>query len=121
MAALDSLFFGLSKSLIDQFGGSASLQTISETFTPATGLTSETVAAQAVKISPPDPVDLSAVDGSLVQAGDMTTLIAAKGLTSAPVANSSRLVFDGDTWQAVGVEPIYSGDDIAAYRIQLRR
>ena len=121
MGAFDSLFRNLADSLITQFGGTGILRDISTSFTPATGLVVETPTDQTVSLSPPSPVELSAIDGTLVQEGDMTTLVAALGLTNVPVANETRLVFAGETWQVTIVDPIYSGDQVAAYQLGLRQ
>ena len=121
MATLDALFPGLAARLIDRFGATASLETVSKSDDLATGKVNETATAASVKITPPEPFTVGLIDGTLVEAGDMTTLVAAEGLNTAPHTNRDRLVFSGETWQIVGVEPIYSGDVAAAYRLQLRR
>ena len=121
MAKLDATFRNLAVKLTNDFGGTATLETVTKTHIPATGLTSETVTTQSVKISQPEPFEIGAIDGTLVQEGDMTTLLAAKGLTNVPVANESRLIFDTETWQITGVDPIYSGDQVAAYQMRLRQ
>jgi hypothetical protein len=36
------------------------------------------------------------------------------------LVNCDRLMFAADTWQIVAVDPIYSGDSVVAYRLQLR-
>lgn len=121
MATLDALFPGLAARLIDTFGATASLETVSKTDDLASGKVSESVSATAVKITPPEPFAIGAIDSTLVQAGDVTTLVAAQGTSATPVANRDRLVFAAQTWQIVAVDPIYSGDAVAAYRLQLRR
>jgi len=121
MATLDALFPGLAARLIDQFGATASLETVTKTDDPATGKVAETVSAASVKLTPPEPFSIGPIDGSLVEAGDMATLVAAPGLNAAPTANRDRLVFASEAWQIVAVDPIYSGDAAAAYRLQLRR
>lgn len=121
MVTLDALFPGLTARLIGQFGASASLETVSKTDDLATGKVSESVTAAAIKITPPEPFTIGLTDGTLVEAGDMTTLVAAQGLSAAPAANHDRLVFAAVTWRIVAVDPIYSGDTPTAYRLQLRR
>ena len=120
MATLDALFPGLAARLIDQFGATASLETVTKTDDLATGKVAETVSAASVKITPPEPFTIGLIDGSLVKAGDMTTLVAAQSLSTVPTANRDRLVFAAEIWQIVAVAPIYSGDAAAAYRLQLR-
>ena len=120
MARLDALFPGLAARLIDQFGATASLETVTKSDDLATGKVTESVSARSVKITPPEPFTVGLIDGTLVEAGDMTTLVAAQALTAAPAANRDRLVFASERWQVVAVAPIYSGDAAAAYRLQLR-
>ena len=120
MATLDALFPGLAARLIDRFGATASLETVTKTDDLASGKVTETVAAAAIKITPPEPFTVGLIDGTLVEAGDLTTLVAAQGLGAAPAANRDRLVFAAEAWQIVAVDPIYSGDAVTAYRLQLR-
>ncbi len=121
MATLDALFPGLAARLIERFGATASLETVAKTDDLATGKVTESVSANSVKITPPEPFSVGLIDGTLIEAGDMTTLVAAQGLSAAPVGNRDRLVFANEAWQIVTVDPIYSGDSVAAYRVQLRR
>lgn len=121
MSTLDSLFPGLAMRVIDGFGATASLEMVAKTDDLETGKVAETVVATDVKIAPPEPFSIGFADGTLVEAGDMTTLAAAQSFVTVPVANRDRLVFDGQRWQIVTVDPIYSGDAVAAYRLQLRR
>lgn len=121
MATLDALFPGLAARMIDQFGATASLETVSKTDDLATGKVSECVTVAAIKITPPEPFTIGLIDGTLVEAGDMTTLAVAQGLSAAPAANRDRLVFASETWRIVAVDPIYSGDTATAYRLHLRR
>lgn len=77
MATLDALFPGLAARLIDKFGATAALETVSKTENLVSGKVSESVAAATVKITPPEPYAIGLIDGTLVEAGDMTTLVAA--------------------------------------------
>lgn len=120
MATLDALFPGLAARLIDRFGATAMLETVSKSDDLVSGNVTESVSSVELKITPPEPFTIGLIDGTLVEAGDMTTLVAAKNLSVAPVANRDRLVFAGERWQIVAIDPIYSGDEATAYRLQLR-
>ena len=120
MATLDALFPGLAARLIDKFGATASLESVTKTEDLASGKVAESVSAAPVKITPPEPFSVGFIDGTLVEAGDLTTLVAAQGLSAAPTANRDRLVFASQAWQIVAVDPIYGGDVVTAYRLQLR-
>lgn len=121
MANLDTVFPGLAARLIDQFGATASLEMVSKTDDLVTGKVTESISAKNVRITPPEPFSVGLIDGTLVEAGDMSTLVAAEGLAASPVANRDRLVFADEAWQIVSIDPIYSGELAAAYRLQLRR
>ena len=121
MTVLDRFFPRLAERLIDKFGAAATLETVAKTEDLVTGKVGESVVASPVKITPPEPFAIGQIDGSLIQAGDMATVIAAKGLNAVPAANRDRLIFASETWQVVAVDPIYSGDSVTAYRLQLRR
>lgn len=120
MATLDALFPGLAARLIDRFGAVASLETVTKVDDLVSGNVTETAVTAKIKITPPEPFTIGLIDGTLVEAGDMTTLVAGQDMATAPTANRDRLVFAADTWQIVAVDPIYSGDLVAAYRLQLR-
>lgn len=121
MTTLDKILPGLAERLIDKFGAGASLEIVTKTDDLASGKVSESVVATPVNITPTEPFAIGQIDGTLVQAGDLITLAAAQGLSTAPVANRDRLVFASETWQVVAVDPVYSGDSVAAYRLHLRR
>ncbi len=120
MATLDVLFPGLTVRLIDRFGAMASLEVVTKTDDLVSGNVTETVVSTEIKITPPEPFTVGLIDGSLVEAGDMTSLVAARDLTARPAINRDRLVFALESWQIVAVDPIYSGDTATAYRLQLR-
>lgn len=121
MAKLDAFFPELAERLIARFGAAASLQTVTKTANLESGQVTETVVAAPVRITPPEPFSIGVIDGSLVEAGDLTTLVAGRGLIEPPVANRDRLELSGEIWQIVSASPIRSGDAVAAYRLQLRR
>lgn len=121
MATLDALFRDLAKTLIADFGTTATLRSTTATYSAATGKNSETTSDVSVEISPPAPVSANRINDTTVLVGDMECLVAAKGLTGVPTLNRDTLIFGGFTWDIVGVDPIYSGDDIAAYTLRLRR
>jgi hypothetical protein len=58
--------------------------------------------------------------GDTIRVEDIPVLIAAKGLTSVPTT-ADRLVIDTKVYEIVSIEPIYSGEEVAAYRLQARR
>ena len=83
------------------------------------------------KISPPAPYSAFLIDDDVIQAGDMKTVLAAQGITFTPavahpvtppaVPTATSLTFGGYLWRIMAADPIYSGDLVCAYQLQLRR
>jgi hypothetical protein len=120
---LDTKLLPVVKSLLDTYGATVSYTRNTATasnYDPATGsvTTSETVVS--VKILPPETYALFYEGTSGVRAGDLRTGVAASGLGFVPVRDD-RLVFNGDTFTVVRVEPVASGDSIVLYLLQLRK
>jgi len=87
---------------------------------PGSNISAPTYSDVTVKITPPSPFGAFLIDGDIIQSGDMKTLIAAQGITFTPVVEQ-RVVFASQSWRIVSVGPIYSGDLVCAYGLQLRR
>ena len=102
--------------IIEKYGRTVNVAIDTQAKDWSTGIVSTTTATNTVKCSPPEPFNQRYVDGDLVRTGDMETLFAAQDLPFAPVVGM-RI----DTkWTAVRVDPIYSGDLVAAWKVQLR-
>jgi hypothetical protein len=63
---------------------------------------------------------LKAEIGDTVRVEDIPVLIPALGLTSAPTT-ADRLIMDTKVYEIVSIKPVYSGEEVAAYRLQARR
>ena len=79
-----------------------------------------TTTAVDLKATPPEAMKVGLQDGDIVKVGDVRILIAAEGLAFTPEA-TQQVKIDSDRWRIVHTEPIYSGEEIAAYQIQLRK
>ncbi len=95
------------------------------TYDPTTGIRSSSTTDHTRKSTPPSAV--SATPGltltygqGLVQMGDVETFIAASGLAFTPVLGMV-VVFASQSWHIVSLGKIYSGDDLAVWRLALRR
>lgn len=126
MGLFDGIFGGkngVAKTLLNVFGTPAviSIQGTS-VYDPETGTaTQEEDAEYPVNISPPQGYKLSDIDGSSVLKGDMSTSIAACELSTIPLPDKSSLIFSGEKWRIVNVEPVYTGAIAALYVLQLRK
>lgn len=116
----DSLIPGV-QDLLDELGKAATLRHVTaSTYNPTTGAASKTTTDEAVKITPPSGYPAGMIDGDLVRHGDVKCLVAAQDLTNIP-AEDDRVVYDSQTFGIVTVAPIYSGEQVCAYKLQLRR
>lgn len=112
---LDTKIVPIVVKLIAKYGRTVTVTIETKTKDWGTGLTGTATATHVVKCSPPEPYNQRYIDGDLVRTGDMKTLFAASGLPFTPVLGM-RI----DEWTAVRVDPILSGDQTAAYQVQLR-
>lgn len=94
---------------------------LASSYDPATGAGIESIwTTYTVKVSPPIDYEQRYVDGDSVQRGDARIFMAASGLPLTPVRDM-LVEFDGVTFKAISILPIYSGEQIAAYEVQLRK
>lgn len=73
-----------------------------------------------IAASPPEPYSLKEIDGTTVIQGDLKSLIPAAQTTEKPPVGAT-VVYDSATWSIEDSQPIKSGNETAAYEIQLRR
>ena len=89
-------------------------------YNPATGITTIPAATtHTEKVSPPSLYNQTLIDGDLIKIGDMKIYLAAQSLGFTPV-RSMKVVVAGKTWRIVAANPLHSGEEIAAYELQLR-
>ena len=117
---LDSVLRPVAERLIEQFGGAIQYRQVTRAYSASTGKTTESETALSVIGTPPEPYNESRIDGTVVQVGDISTLIKALNLGFTPEVGD-KVTFNAETWQVVGVTPIYSGALPAAYELQLRQ
>lgn len=123
---LDLTLVPAAAALIERVGVAASIvQQSGATYDPAQGLqVGATEIAAPVKISPPGKnkrqIETADGDGTGQQREMAETFVAASGLSIVPAVND-RLVYGGVRWTITLVEPLTSGDQVAAYRMEVRR
>lgn len=120
---LDKKFLPKALRLIDRLGKTVVFKTYPDaTYDPETG---ETVPGDPVnyskKVIPPYAYEQKYLDGDTVQTGDMQSGIAALGLEFTPEPSVTTVVIDTEEWNIVNMMPIYSGQQIALYLLQLRK
>ena len=73
-----------------------------------------------VKVTPPEQYERQFFEGETVKIGDARVWLPASGLEFTPVI-SMKVDFDNQTWTVQSVLPIYTGEQIALYGLQIRR
>ena len=119
---LDDIMPGIATDLINTFGSTATLiYAGSSSYNAATGVDTIGAATEvAVSASPPVPYDINTVDNTSIQQGDLKTLIPAEQVTATIIPQSSKLRIDSIDYLIVNIYPIKSGNDVAAYELQIR-
>lgn len=118
--------FALADRLITKFGVVATWVEVDATNDPSQGTVMATETEHTIKVAPPRAVSAFWVDGELVQAGDLMTSFAAKGLAFTP-AVGHKLQLGSITFRVIRVEEVPVGTDedganvTALWRAFLRR
>jgi len=121
MTTLDDALRPVAKDLLSTFGKDLTfIVKGSESYDATTGSVTVSESSVVVKGSPPAPYARKYITGDLVKEGDVQTIIAAQGLTITP-DEGQRVEFDSEKWHIVSIKRIYSGEQVAAYELQLRR
>jgi len=123
MTAVDAQFRQLAKDQIDEFGTAATIVRTTSTFNNVTNVATTTAANYSIKISPPSVPVIQEVDGDHVRRDDLFALVADlnNSAWTPPRINDDTVTFQGTNYKIVGVTPTYSGDQIAMYKIQMRK
>lgn len=106
--------------LITDFGKSMSFEVYSsQSYSEIASTVTRSTSTYVTLGLPPEKYDISYVDGDVVRFSDLKTMVAASGLQFTPTPGM-KVTFDSKSFTAVGVSPIYSGELVAAWEIQLR-
>ncbi len=106
--------------LIAEVGIATAITENDGTYDPATGATSGTPTSHTVTATPPLDYDVKFIDGDVVRVGDTYLYVAGSGLGFTPKPGFS-VVTGGRTWRVVAVRDLRSGEQTAAWELQLRR
>lgn len=120
--ALDNTLTAAALRLIALYGQDAVFaDPATKTYDPTTGLTSEgSVTSHTEKVTPPEPYDKRWTDSDLIQQDDVRVFLAASGLDFTPFKGQLVTLLTTEKFRIENVKPIYSGEDVAVYELQLR-
>jgi len=123
MTDLDTRLIPVVYDLIDKFGISATFYVEldePDDYDPTTGHTTEdSDSGVAWDVTPPEDYADIFIDGDLIQYGDTRIYFSTQDLAFTP-ENGMKVVIGTVTWKAVATDPIYSGESICAWAVQLR-
>lgn len=75
----------------------------------------------SVKVSPPEMFKAKDVDGDAIRFGDVRITVPALNLPfTFDEQMTIRVVIDSQTWSIVRITPVYSGELVCVYDLQLR-
>lgn len=122
MTALDETLVPAALALISKVGVSATFHTSGgKAYDEATRTIAEVSGADvAATISPPQPYPTRDVDGDLIRVGDAVVYLAGSGLAFEPELHGKVTVYSQE-WTIAAVNALYSGAQVAAWELQLRR
>jgi len=112
---------GVANQLIQKFGLVTTLRRETRVFSAATGDNTVTSVDYTIKMTPPSPYVVGRQTNTVIEAGDLRTIIAEEGLVITPNPVTDKIIYQGTPWQIVSADPIVSGERTAAYDLQLRQ
>jgi hypothetical protein len=124
MGVLDGALGSVAQNLLGTFGRSATLKRpgTAGTYNASTGTYSGGAAATEVSCSVVfSDFNVTQIDGTMVKLGDRKALVSRVALGAEPVPGKDTLVVDGATWEIVRVVGYSSGEQEAAFEMQVRR
>ena len=109
--------------VVNKYGKTVTITVTSSTINVALGkIASSSETTYSKKVSPPAPYKSRYIDGTMIQAHDLQCILPASGLGFTPsLSDEMTVTMDSVVWSVKGFDPMYSGDDVAAYRLQLRK
>lgn len=120
---LDTTLRPIAADLIDDYGTTITWRSVTdvdaEDYNPSTGAVAATTTEYTVKAA---VTGFSAhkVNGTSILAGDLQVLFADQGLGFVP-SQRDKVVLDSQVYNVVMLTPVYSGDEKAIWKAQVRR
>jgi len=119
MTVLDDTLVPKIKDTIAKYGKKVIFTVDTNTFDPATGLTTTTSKTYTEFVTPPQSFDIRYVNNDLIRKEDLLISLAAKSLKFTP-AVGMKITIDSKIYRTVALEKVYTGDLVGMYNIQLR-
>ncbi len=117
---LDTKLIPAVQDLLKKYGKSVTFTTFSsKTYNPATGSVSTSSSQVSHRITPPVRFDTSLIDNTTIEYEDLQTY--SDPISTITFEVGLGVTIDSRKYQVVSVSPIYSGDDICLYELQLRK
>lgn len=124
MTLFDDVFAGeagVANQLIDRYGIEVTYRRVTKTYSASTGKNTGSNTDSSPKMTPPGMYKKDRIGDSVVEQGDIVTLISGVALSFEPSTKTDFIVYNNQTWQVLAIEPVVSGVQTAAYILQLRR
>lgn len=119
MTVLDDKLVPKALELINKFGLTATYTTEDKTYDTATRKSVLVTTDFTVKVTPPFGYDERLITTEIIRADDSFILIAGSGLQFTPKMGDF-VTIKGVKWRVARSQPLYSGEQVAAYQLQLR-
>lgn len=122
MTILDTKLIAEVYNIAQTYGKTVVFQEVgSSVYDPTTGKTTDSsITNHSVKVTPPSPYSHRLVDGDLIQVRDVQIILPSKNLTFTPT-QGMQVTIDSEAFDILEINPLYSGDSICAYDLQLRQ
>lgn len=126
--ALDKRLIPKINTMVNKYGIDATLEVITSYpsyDTTTMSMTGGATSNESVKLIMAGEYESKYVDGDLIKVGDERAILAAHGLTYLGEDISNVTTLPGTTkaqeWEVVTVEPVYTGEKVGLYILQVRR
>lgn len=119
MTKLDDKLIPKIAKIVDRLGKAVTFHVEAGSYDPTVGRRVSDQTDHSVKVTPPANYSERFIDGDNIQRGDVNILLPAQDLVFTPV-NGMQVTIDAKPWAIVEVKPIYTGEQIGAYDLQLR-
>ena len=110
----------IASSVTKKLGTTFTYQTVTRTFDPVQSKTVETVSSIPRLKAGISSYEDRLVDGSSILATDLRAIVPVDKLPATPEPGKNRILIGTTLHTIVRSQPLYDGDEIAAYEIQLR-
>jgi hypothetical protein len=125
MTAFDDKFVPLATKLLAKFGIDATItvENTGDTYDPTTGTytSAGADATHVIKVTPPYPYRNYLEASDISRHNRLTAYFAAENLPFDPLVDRWKMTLDGKTYENMEINPLQSGDKIAAYELILEK